>query len=399
MEEEHRELIRGAVLDERLFVRAVFSGRRRGHTVPWQRVTLRPVLVRDDRHLQFSYSDRQQDTTKNRRRPEATNELDALLSLPFSSFYVETTRQRLQIQISRRGRVIVHRHDPHSGAEDLSLDHDRHKDLLFSVGEADQFLERIGVATREGRIRPKMRRKFRQVNEFLKLILEAKELADTPQTPLRIVDCGCGSAHLTLAVYHYLNHIINVPTHVTGIDVKRTLLDRLAAQCQEWGWEGLQFEATRILDYEPEETPTMVIALHACDTATDEAVAQAVRWQSETIFCVPCCHHHLQRQMSREAVPPEFHLVARYGALRQRLGDLLTDGLRAQILRILGYRTDIVEFISTEHTAKNLMIRAVKSGSPGGRRAIAEYRTLVERWKLKPYLAELLEQDLAKSGV
>ena len=367
--------------------------------MPWQRVVLRPVLIRNTRHLQFTCSDGQQDVTRNYRGPEAAAELDSLLTLPFSDFSVETSRQRLQVQVARRGKVIVHRHEPRTEDESPSLAHDRQKDLLFPVGEPDRFLEAIGVATPEGKVRPKMRRKFRQVNEFLKLTLETAELDAAEQSPLRIVDCGCGSAQLTFAMYHYLNHKLALPAHVTGIDVKEGLLNRLAAQVREWGWEGLDFEVTRILDYEPADPPAMVLALHACDTATDGALAQAVRWRSEMIFCVPCCHHHLQQQMSREAVPPEFHLVARYGALRQRLGDLLTDGLRAQILRILGYRTNVVEFISTEHTAKNLMIRAVKAGSPGGRRAVEEYRALVARWQVAPFLGELLAEELAEFGI
>ncbi len=399
METEHIELVRNAILDEDAFVRAVFSGRQHGHTVAWRRVVLRPVVVREARHIQCTYSDGQQDTIKNWRGAEAAEEVESLLSLPFSNFYVETGEQRLQVQVTRRGKVVVHRHRSHPAASAPSLEHDRQKDLLFPVGEPDQFLERIGVTTSEGKVRPKMRRKFRQVNEFLKLILETGELEGTEGSPLRIVDCGCGSAQLSLAMYHYLTNKLGQVAHVTGIDVRTDLLGRLTEQCGQWGWNRLDFVPTRILDYVPPHRPNIVLALHACDTASDEALAQAVRWQSEMIFCVPCCHHHLQQQMTPVSVPPELRLVARHGALTQRLGDILTDGLRAQILRILGYRADVVEFISTEHTAKNLMIRAVRSVQPGSRRALEEYRALVDRWQVKPFLAELLEEELADYGV
>jgi len=399
MNQEHADLVRSAVLDGQSFGRAVFSGRQPGHSVAWQRVTLRPVLIRNARHIQFTYSDGQRDITKNYQGPAAAAELDSILEIRFSNFYVETSQQRLQVQVTRRGKVIVHRHRPSSKTDGPSLAHDRRKDLLFPVGEPDRFLEAIGIATRQGKIRPKMRRKFRQVNEFLKLILETADIGATDEAPLWIVDCGCGSAQLTFAVYHYLNHRLSIPARVTGIDVKEELLNRLATQVREWGWDGLDFEVTRIRDYKPADPPTMVLALHACDTATDEALAQAVRWRSEMIFSVPCCHHHLQQQMEPGNTPPEFHVVARHGALRQRLGDLLTDGLRAQILRILGYRTDVVEFISTEHTAKNLMIRAVRTRAPGGKRAVREYQALVGRWQVKPFLGELLVDELAAQGV
>jgi hypothetical protein len=143
----------------------------------------------------------------------------------------------------------------------------------------------------------------------------------------------------------------------------------------------------------------VVLALHACDTATDEALAQAVRWQSQTILSAPCCHHHLQQQIKGPEGPEQFRLVLRHNILRERLGDILTDGFRAQILRIMGYRTDVVEFISTEHTAKNLMIRAVKTCEPGHPQATQEYGALRAYWDVEPYLGELLGEELSRVGV
>jgi hypothetical protein len=213
------------------------------------------------------------------------------------------------------------------------------------------------------------------------------------------VDCGCGSALLTFAVYHYLNHRLGRPARVLGVDTKEDLLARLAAQVADWGWAGLEFEVSRILDYRPPVQPMVVLALHACDTATDEALAQAVRWESQTIFCVPCCHHHLQEQLSVPTVPPDLRVVAQHGILRERLGDLLTDALRAQFLRILGYRTDVIEFVSPEHTAKNLLIRGTRTGSMGDAASRRDYLHLVERWRVQPYLADLLADELKRAGI
>jgi SAM-dependent methyltransferase len=282
------------------------------------------------------------------------------------------------------------------------LQHDRRKDLPLPADRPDPFLQQIGIMTQEGTVRASMRSKYRQINHFLELVIDTAELRGLGHSPLRVVDCGCGSAHLTFAVYHYLNHILGLPTWVTGIDVNEELIAKRLEQSADLGWDGLSFQVSRIIDYQPDVAPDVVLALHACDTATDEALAQAVRWGSARIYSVPCCHHHLQRQMSRRTAPTSLAPLLRHGILKQRLGDLLTDTLRGLVLRALGYRTDVIEFVSTEHTDKNLMIRAVRSVRPGDRRArqdtlraAREYRDLVEAWQVRPYLGQLLDKELS----
>jgi hypothetical protein len=179
-----------------------------------------------------------------------------------------------------------------------------------------------------------------------------------------------------------------------GVDVNRELIEKQIEQSRVLGWDGLSFRVSPIIDFFPKEPPDVVLALHACDTATDEALAQAVRWQSAMIFCVPCCHHHLQQQIRWDSTPTSFRPVVHHAILKERLGDLLTDAFRAQILRILGYRTDVVEFVSTEHTAKNLMIRAVRSPTTRDPQAAQEYKALRAFWQVQPYLAELLPDEL-----
>jgi SAM-dependent methyltransferase len=252
-----------------------------------------------------------------------------------------------------------------------------------------------------------MRKKFRQINEFLKLVLEmgVAELPRAPMSaeeageprgpalrPLRIVDCGCGNAYLSFAVYHYLNHVLQVPAHLVGIDVNRALIERRARQVQELGWQHLMFQTARISEYDPGAPPDIVLALHACDTATDEALAQAVLWRSRMIFAVPCCHHHLQQQLGRE--PPLLRPVYRHGILKERLGDVLTDALRAEILRLVGYRAEVIQFISPEHTDKNLMIRATRLQEPAAPR-VSEYKDLRAFFQVTPILEQLLARELS----
>jgi SAM-dependent methyltransferase len=410
LDTEHKQLVRDCVLDEDVFVRAVFSGQQRGQTVPWQRVVLRPVMIKDKRHIQVSHFDARRDVTKNFSGREAAAKLDELLDLPFKNLYVQTIGREIKVQFTKKGKALVHSRQVSTGSGP-SLDHDRRKDLLLPVGAPDPFLQAIGIMTREGQVRARMRNKFRQINEFCRLVLEMgvadlpRSIADTSvgdtsaasaQRPLRIVDCGCGNAYLSFAVYHYLNHVLHVPTHLVGIDVNHTLIGRRSRQVQELGWQDLTFQTTRIAEYDPGFAPDVVLALHACDTATDEALAQAVKWRSEMIFAVPCCHHHLQERLGRQ--PPLLRPVYRHGILKERLGDVLTDALRAQILRLVGYRAEVIQFISSEHTDKNLMIRAVRSEARGSHR-LSEYKELKAAFQVTPFLEHLLAPELSALGL
>jgi hypothetical protein len=392
--DEQKRVVKDRILDKDSFVRAVFSGRQRGRALPWQRVEVRPVLVKGKRHIQFSHFDAQKDISKNYAGAAAIEKLDELLALPFRSITLQTTDSDIQIQVTKKGKVIVHQHKAPEHRELPDLAHDRRKNLLLPVDKPDSFLQNIGIITKQGKVRASMRAKFRQINEFLERLVETGELEKFDRYPLTVVDCGCGSADLTFAVYHYLSHVLGMPTHLTGIDVNKELLRRRAEESRALGWDDLTFQAVRIIDFQPVAPPDIVLALHACDTATDEALAQGITWQSRVILSAPCCHHHLQQQLAKESPPPQFKPVLQHGVLRERLGDILTDTFRSLILQIFGYRTDVVEFVSTEHTGKNLMIRAVRSGKPGNGQVIQEYRDLQRFWQVTPYLEQLLEAEL-----
>ena len=367
--------------------------------MPWEKVIVRPILLKESRHIQISHFDAKKDVSKNYAAAEINAQLDPLLALPFKNIHVEMEGETFQIQITKKGKAIRHRHKVHAKSKATSFSHDRRKNLLLPGDKPDPFLETIGIMTKDGKVRANRQGKFRQINEFLKLVLESGELEKLEQSPIKMVDCGCGNAYLTFAVFYYLNHVLELPTHMIGIDVTQPLLQRRATQVEELGWEGLTFQHSSIIDFEPATPPHVVLALHACDTATDETLAQAVKWQSEMIFCAPCCHHHLQQQMTRKNSPDLFSLILRHGSLKERLGDILTDGFRSLILQMMGYRTDIVEFVSTEHTGKNLLIRAVKTGKSGqNQRIIEEYRSLKQFWQVTPYLEQLLEKEMQAAG-
>jgi SAM-dependent methyltransferase len=385
---QYTQLVKDAVLNPDVFVRGVFSGRRRGHAAQWKKVVLRPVLIRDKRHLQFSYFDDAKDVSKNYAGAEAEAHLDALLGTAFKQIAVQTTEQDIQVRISNKGEPTVTTTARAHAA--IKLTHDRHKSRILSLDNDRTFLTTIGIATDDGAIKADMQRKFLQINEFLKLVDETEFFNKHGRDPVHMVDFGCGNAYLTFAMYQYVTQVRGLPAQLAGVDVKADLIARNTAKAQALGWQDLHFVSAGIGDFEPATPPDVVLALHACDTATDEALARGITWHSSLIMSAPCCQHHLQAQLEQQPTPHPFQPVFRHAILKERMGDILTDTFRALILRIAGYTTDVIQFIATEHTPKNLMIRAVRRGTPGDPELVQAYNDLKALWGVTPYLETLL---------
>ena len=395
MAQDHKKLVRERILTNHSFVRAVFSGQQKGMSLAWVKVVVRPVEIKGERNLQFSYFDEKKDVTSNYLAAESTAPLDELLALPFRNIFVENTTGNLQVNISKKGKVLVNEVKAASPViPDLS--HDRQKSRLLTAENAEPFLKAVGIMTQDGKIRADMQRKFKQINEFLRLVDETDYFVHFRESPLHVVDSGCGNAYLTFAVYYYLHDILKLDAHVVGVDIKADLIERHQEKAKALGWSQLTFQTGRISDYRSEIVPDVVLALHACDTATDDALAQGIRWGSKLIVCAPCCQHELQQQMSQVPMPNALLPIFQHGILFERVGDILTDTFRASILRIMGYRTDVTQFVPLEDTAKNLMIRAVKTSPAGNARWIDEYRNLKKFWQVTPYLERLLGAQYAQ---
>jgi len=227
-----------------------------------------------------------------------------------------------------------------------------------------------------------MRAKFTQINEFLKQLKHAMAEAELLNLgrELVILDCGCGSSYLTLAAHHYLNDVLNIPSKLLGIDVNEEVIRKSTAKAHALGAGDITFQLGRIGSIEVQ--PDIVLALHACDTATDDSLIQAVKSKAKLILSVPCCHKYLNGQIQSDVLRP----MLRHGILRERTADILTDSLRALQLRIAGYRTDVFEFISSEATARNLMIRAVRGAPTNDPAFVKEYEELKSFWGVTPYL-------------
>jgi SAM-dependent methyltransferase len=393
MDSDYKQLVRERILASDTFIRAVFSGEQKGASVGWMKVVVRPVELKGQVHLQFSYFDEKKDVTKNYLE-DAPSKVYELLALPFRNIFVESSAGNVQVNFTKKGKALISSSQPSETTADLS--HDRQKNRLLTDENAAPFLKAVGIMTQDGRIKADMQRKYKQINEFLRLVDETASFPAESGQPFHVVDFGCGNAYLTFAIYFYLHEILKLEAHVTGVDVNADLIERYKHKTASLGWEHLSFQTGYIADYKTEARPHMVIALHACDTATDDAIAQGIRWNSKLIICAPCCQHDLQEQMARIQLPNQLSSVFQDGIFFERMGDILTDTFRATILRIMGYRTDVTQFVPIEHTAKNLMIRSVKISEPGNERWVEQYRKLKLFWNVTPYLEKLLDEGYAQ---
>ena len=364
---------------------ATIRGHRPGATTSLQRVRMRPVSIGDVDVIQFEEFDGTNTRVVNLDIEAATERIVHLFGSGMKTAFVRTTTGDLQVTISRRGKVQQVRH---AASRQLSTtQHDRQKQHL--IAESTPFLRHVGISTDNGTVRPNARDKFRQVQQFVG-ILDHLVADHDHATPLRIVDLGCGSGVLTLAAHHHLM-ASGVNVHTIGVDLKGELMAQLNSTVEQLGWSTIEFVTGAISQWQPEPDaqPDLVIALHACDTATDDAIAQAVAWKSSHLLVAPCCQHDLQRQIDRSHIPPGFESLVRHGIVRERLGDLLTDTFRADVLTALGWRTDVIEFVDNQHTAKNIMIRASQTGEldePARTRALQ----LAAEWSVQPALIHLL---------
>jgi SAM-dependent methyltransferase len=372
------------------FVTASFAGATRAGPSSWVRVTLRPVAVRGERVWQVSRFDGRKTATENVGDPTAV--VTELLALKFAGVHVTTTGAELDLRTTKKGAQSLSRKAATVAPAELT--HNRVKDVPLPEGRADRVLEVMGVTGGDGRVKPTMRAKYTQINEFLKQLSHGLAAAGLRELgrPLAVLDCGCGASYLTIAAHHYLNDVLGVPAKVLGVDVNDEVIRKSVTRAGRLPGADLAFDCRAI---GAADVPAdVVLALHACDTATDDALAQAVRSGARLILSVPCCHHALNAEVAATGPAEPLAALLRHGILHERAADLVTDALRAAALRVMGYRTDVVEFVSGEHTARNLMIRATLADGPTPG-AATEYVALRDFWGITPAIERRLGAALA----
>ena len=369
------------ILDQNIFVRAVLSGRRRNMRTAYERIDIRPVQLKDGLKLQLVLSEAKQDTTKN--IDADNNVIHELLNSGYANVLVEFTTGSFSLRITKKGEALIHEG---KGTFERTLAHDRTKERLLD--SSDPFLIEVGISDHKGFIKPSMQDKYRQVEEFLRILEPA---LPKKKDKLSIVDLGCGHAYLTFATHQYLRKS-GLEAQVIGVDVRENSRDRNNKIAQRLGIaDSIEFRAEEISETAI-KSADIAIALHACDTATDDAIAWGVSHNVELLLIAPCCHHDLQTQI--QEIPEPWPMLTRHGIMRERLVDLLTDSFRTQILKLLGYRVDAIEFVGGEHTPRNLMIRATKTGAKPDAIDVTRYKEMLAEWKVQPALAQRLAKEL-----
>lgn len=393
--QELKDILIQEIINNSNFIKATFSGIRRTSNNSWNKILIEPVIIKDKNMLQFNYFDTVKSITKNVEIEKFQTEINDVISCHFTSIYLRSNNYGKQIQITKKNKVLV---KTHKNLDEVIVNksHDKEKNRITS--SKDNYLEMLGIASTDGKIKPNMHSKYKQIDEFIKIISRLTDWNEY-KDQVNIIDCGVGNGYLTLATYNYFKNAISKNAHMEAIDIDAGAIERNNSKIKKLDWEDLHFETSNIISYDPikKQDIDLTIALHACDTATDEALCLAIENQSKYILSVPCCHHDIQSQLKNNPSNNSIIKSEKHGILIERQGDIIADTLRYMLLEICGYSTNIIQYISNDHTSKNIMIRAEKHNDAVPEEKINEYKEFKSFWRVKPELEKLLTQkDIIK---
>lgn len=327
------------------------------HKEKASKIKIRPVLIQDKLLYQETMYQGTQVFHTNYEKDEIIRVIIKYMKELFKQAQIAGFNTEATILISKNGKVTIKKKDRSLlKKENSEYNHNRTKKYILQEGEPVDFLIGLGVQSKDGTISKNRYDKFRQINRFLEFIEDILE--ELPKNKrIHIVDFGCGKSYLTFAMYYYLHILQKRDIQITGLDLKKDVIEKCNVLAKTCHYEQLYFEVGDISSYgDGSEEIDMVVSLHACDTATDYALEKAIKWNAKVIMAVPCCQHEVNKQLKCE----ELNFITKYGLLKEKISALFTDALRANLLEEQGYNVQIVEFIDLEHTPKNIMIRAVK---------------------------------------
>ena len=305
----------------------------------------------------------------------------------FQQVFARSADKEIHVKISSKGKLSVKEKALKGDTVSAVNEHNRRKQYLLPEGSVIAPLVDMGIFTKDGKVVQSMYDKYKQINRFIEIIDDSIRQHDYKK--LNIIDFGCGKSYLTFIVYYYLTEVKKIDATIIGLDLKKDVIEKCNIAAEKYGYKNLRFELGDINGYNCPFDVDMVITLHACDTATDFALYNAINWGAKMIFSVPCCQHELNKQMTAE----NLSILNRYGIIQERFAALLTDSIRGNLLEYCGYKTQLLEFIDLAHTPKNILIRAVKKQSENTKskeKALAEIETAIKEFNIKPTLYNLI---------
>lgn len=374
------------------FIRGIISNPRDKTGII--KIKVRPLEKKGELFFQLESFTKTQAFHENLTGEDACRKIAGYME-QFGQMQLETVREECTVLVSKKGKVTVRRRRRQKEAQPADRSHNRKKRYIMEEGKPVPFLKDLGVMTEDGKIVRTKTDKFRQINRFLEFVEDILPRLERDRE-LTILDFGCGKSYLTFAMYHYLRELRGYDIRIIGLDLKKDVIDHCGKLAEKYGYDKLTFLVGDIADYDGVDRVDMVVTLHACDTATDYALAKAVGWGAEVILSVPCWQHELNARFADGGgekggeCMTDLAPVMDYGLLRERFAALATDGLRAKYLEREGYETQVLEFIDMEHTPKNILIRAVKTGRKN-QRAAEEIKKCTEFLGAEPALGRLLD--------
>lgn len=370
-----------AQLTERLERKELVSGtisQPRSKSNEIKRVKIKPVEIKGQYFVQFEYQYEHVLKHENLPMAESVAKLAELFE-DYRQGLLQFSTEKVQIQLSKKFKVSWK--GERTAAKSPELAHNRKKKYLLEDGIPYPFLVRLGVQSPDGKVKKQKYDKFRQINRFIEFIDDALEHLPKDRT-VRILDFGSGKSYLTFALYHYLRIEKGLDLRVTGLDLKKEVIEECQRIAEDLEYSQLEFLVGDINDYNEESAVDMVVTLHACDVATDMALSRAVKWNAKVILSVPCCQHELNSQIHA----PELGIMLQHGLIKERFSALATDSIRAELLSLVGYETQLMEFIDIEHTPKNILIRAYQTGKKPAPGQFERYQEFTKLLSAKPFL-------------
>lgn len=368
----------------------ILLSKNRGTEKDLQRIVVRPVMIREQAMLSFVLSFKTRDITKNYSFTEGLSTIQDYLVEAFKAAHIYTNEQEVQLDISKKGKVSIHSHQVTS-SDKMVISHEHNKQKQRFVELNRPYLHALGVSDSEQRLIPSMSRKWKQINKFIEVFSQALNNAPLqPDKAMQVVDFGSGKGYLTFAIHDYLRHQLGTDSQVTGVELRTELANLCQQAAEKLEHKGLNFVCGDVKTHAPQHTDVM-IALHACDIATDYAIHYGIRANAAIIMCSPCCHKQIRPQMHS---PSLLQPMLQFGVHLGQQAEMVTDSLRALLLEAHGYQTKVFEFISLEHTNKNKMILATKRKQPfDNTQVLKQIEDIKQFYAIKEHcLQTLLEQ-------